>query len=89
MRVTAWEFHAIASPPEAPMASTATDRQPGQALESISPRVELLHLVSWRKHICGFSIFIMFFNILSFPGLLSPLRFQDTSFMDQLLLEGL
>lgn len=45
------------------------------------PNVLLLHFVSWRKHIWGFSIFIMFFRIWSFPGLLSPLKFHEVSFI--------
>lgn len=79
----AYVSHAIASPPEAPKASTAIEWLPGQAFERMVPSVLLLHFISCMKNIWGLSCCIMFFIILYFTGLFNPLKFHDLSFMVQ------
>lgn len=78
---TICEFHRMARPPEAPEASTDIELLLAQILFLILSIAVLLLLVSWRKTIAGFSCKMMFLIILCFEGLLSPLTFQEMSFM--------
>ena len=73
----------IAIPPDAPCASTAVTSPPGQAFAAIFSKIFVLHLVSYKNSMLGFSCISIFFNSFPFLGLFSPLIFHDMSLIEK------